>query len=330
MSRYSFEKTGLLISGTDTFKEATAEELKLLIAVLERDSFESMDEIAELAGISKARCASALALWQESGVIRPVEESFYGTKLVEEFSLSGASELDEPSAAEAAEQIRSKRLADLFCELAEMVGKPMLSPAEVKKLCALSSQYAVTEDYIAALAAYMNGQGELTVHKLVGRAMRLCEQGIDKVEELEIYISDKERERSEFFELRRALGIFGRKLSNSERKYFSKWLGEYGFSVEVVGEAYDITALNTGKADMRYMDKLLSDWHSEGCVSVLDCRARYERSRAEREAARTAGKTAAKPASSKKPALRFGDFDPEEALKKALSRSFPSETDKKE
>ena len=325
MSKYSFEHSGTLATDTETFAEATADELKLLVALLEKKSFDSVEQIASVAGISKPRCISAITLWKEAGVIKEVEESYYGNKLTDEFSTASLTELEEQSAKETAEVIRNKKLADLFVELAAMAGKPMLSPAEVKKVTALSSQYAVSEDYIAALAAHMSEESEFTVHKLVGRAMRLCERGVDTVEELEIYISDKERERSEFAELRRELGIRGRKLSKSESAYFKKWMHEYGFSVEIIGEAYDMTTLNIGRSDFRYMDKLVSDWYNEGCVTLADCLARSERVKSEMDS------KFAKPVTQKvkKETPRFNDVDPEEALKKALSRSFPFETENK-
>ena len=76
---------------------------------------------------------------------------------------------------------------------------------------------------------------------------------------------------------------------------------------------------------------MLSDWHSEGCISVSDCRSRSERARSERAAAGSGERAGVKkPSSTKKATPRFGDFDPEEALKRALSRSFPSETENKE
>jgi hypothetical protein len=72
---------------------------------------------------------------------------------------------------------------------------------------------------------------------------------------------------------------------------------------------------------------LLADWHNAGCKTVEECLTRYEevkRLRTEEEATKreTSGAKPKRARAEQKQKPRYGDFDPEAALKMALSRSF--------
>ena len=88
MIRYEFDFPKKA-SDTDEIREASAAELKVLVALIESGGSITDDELSDKLEVSKARVSAAIALWQESGVIAPREHgkevSFYGNKLTEEF-----------------------------------------------------------------------------------------------------------------------------------------------------------------------------------------------------------------------------------------------------
>lgn len=335
MKRYKFLKKA---SETAEFSEASSHELKLLVALFESGGVLDEDAFIEKSGISKARLSSALALWQEAGVIEPVSESepdgevsFYGNCVRDEFpERTILGELEEESGEEIARTIRSNKLAALFDECAALMHKTMLTPAEIRRISELSSQYELSEEYIALLAAHLNEENMLSVGILVKRAITLVGRGIANVEALAEYIANREREKSELYEYKRIFGIYDRSLSKTEREYLEKWSKEYGYGTEIVGMAYDITVLNTQKCSFRYMDKLLSDWHAASCKTLTECETRYEEYKRELDALaeEKRQKTEKRRVEKKKPEKRYGDFDPEEAFRMALARSFSdSDTD---
>lgn len=329
MTRYKFLKRA---TETEEFAEASLGEVKVLLALYESEGVCDEEKLTKSSGVSRARLTSALALWQEAGVIAPAEEgeyavsiSYFGSRVSEEFPervILG--ELEEESAADIAKTIRNNKLASLFDECAAMMHKTMLTPAEIRRISELSSQYELSEEYIALLAAHLNEENMLSVGILVKRAITLVGRGIANVDALAEYIEARETERGEISKYKSIFGIYDRSLSKSEREYIEKWSGEFCFGTEIVGMAYDITVLNTQKSSFKYIDKLLTDWHTAGCKTLADCERRYEERRLEleAEAEEKRAKTESRRGEKKKPKPRYGDFDPEEAFKIALARSF--------
>ena len=347
MTRYNFKFTDKRASGSEAFSEASEAELKVLVALLECGGVSDDEELLRICGVSRSRLAAAIALWQGEGVIEErgeeVEEGIsetvtktpYGNKVEEEFEERiFANQLYEETAIETANTIRNKNLASLMDECAKLMGKHMLSPLETKRIASLSMQYGLSEEYIAILASHLAEKGNLTVTMLINKAIKLSESDITTVDELDAYISEKERECGDFAELRRLLGIYDRRLSPTEEKHFRRWLYDFYFDTEMIAVSYDYTVNNTGKRSISYMDKLISDWHSAGCKSAAACRDRYEQVRAEQNKAAAEKKTAgtarvgySKPEREKP---RYGNFDPEEAFRIALARSFPEDENDKE
>lgn len=318
MPKINFRVDALSVIGNTAFAEASQEELRCLIALIELGgSVEDERELAGAAEISVARCKAALTFWEEAGAITPCGEPVVKQEFADRLVRG---EIDETPATVVADSIRNESLASMIDECATLMGQACLSNTEVKNITALYTQYSLSPEYIVTLAAHLADKGSLTVRKLCDEAIRLSGKGCDKVEALDAYIKEMEESSGAEWEFRRVLGIYGRNLSVSEKKYFKKWAEELGYSVAVVSEAYDIAVLNTksGRGDLRYMDSVLTAWHEAGCRTVSECRAKAEADRLTRES----DKKEKKYTKSQAETPRYGNFDIQKAFDDAVSRSF--------
>ena len=302
----------LNISSKDAFLDASREELRVLLVLIENGREDISDaEIAARAGISKARALSAAVFWEEAGVISKSEDTI--TYEFEQRLKDG--EIAPESSVKVAKTIRNEHLLPLITEC-ENIMKRSMNSTETKEIVALHTQYGLTDEYIATLASYIAKTKKLTPKSLVNKALKLVEREIDTVEALTLYIEERESESETEFAFRKLFGIQNRALSTSEKAYFAKWSREYGYFTSIVGEAYDIAVMSTRKASLSYVDKILKDWHDSGCKTLDECRARYDEEKTRRKAEITARKSA------QKPKERYGDFDVDDVFARAIERSY--------
>ncbi len=319
MSRVDYRIDRLSLIGNPSFTEASCEELRALLALIELSGrCEDVSVLADAAEISTARCKAALTLWEEAGVISKGDTPIIKDEFEDRLRRG---DIDEKPARVVAESIRDESLASMINECATLMGLACLPTADVKNITALHTQYSLSPDYIVELAAHLAARGVLTARRLCDEAIRLCGKGIDNVEGLQAYINDLENSSGAEWEYRRVLGIYGRNLSQSEKSYFKKWDEEFGYSVGVISEAYDIAVLNTrtGRGDLRYMDSILTGWHNAGCRTVADCREKAEADRLRRESEKGEQKKRTKTTPE---TPRYGNFDINEAFNNAVARSF--------
>ena len=340
----------------ESFSEATAEELRVLVVLMEAEGEAlTYKEIAARASVSAARARSATALWRADGVLdkEPVKiaekepamakaavketESRAKVNAADSSSASGAinnnednvkdefaerfsSDMYEERSVETAKTIRDGELSQLLDECAALLDKPALSTEEVKRITSVYSQLSLSAEYISTLALHLAQSGKFTATNLAKKAEGLAEKGIDSLEALCVYIEDAKSENGTDKEFRRLFGIWNRKLSRADREYFRRWSEDFGYSTEIVGEAYGIMTANnaSGGVSLKYIDTILTHWHEAGCKTVAQCRAEEERSRAEK-AEKNGGKIGRKKPEAKP---KFVDFDVEDAFQRALQRSY--------
>lgn len=320
MIEYTFKVRLNGITELDSFKEATKDEVKVLVAIASKQGEAlSVESIAGNLGLSVARVKSAIALFEESGVISKgdgfLAEVEYEFDLKEKISDTSKS---------SASSIRNNDLYELYCEM-ERIFEKTLEPREIARIESLYSVCGLSVEYILTLAAHLNDRRQnFTVESLVREAKNLHKKDITSLEELEIYLNEKSKEVAGEKEVSRELGIHNRALSASERKYFKKWLHEFCYSTVIIGEAYDIAVGATGKLSLAYMDSILTEWHSAGCKTLEECRARVSIRKQERaNKVNKSSKKSSKTAEAETP--KYADFNSEDALLRALERSYGDE-----
>lgn len=109
-----------------------------------------------------------------------------------------------------------------------------------------------------------------------------------------------------YFAIFKALGIQNRNPVKGETEIMDRWMGQWGFSMELILEACRRTVLQTGAASFPYTDKILQDWHEAKVHRLADLEAldASHKAKADRSAAK---KDAPQKNAASKP-NRFNDY----------------------
>lgn len=310
------------ITDFECFKEASKDELKILIAILaENGNPVSAEKLSEKLGISVPRVKACITLYTESGILTQCDD----IPLAEvEFEFE-PSEKDKRKAQdtkkEVARSIRENDLYEMNQDVERILGKT-LETREIERITSLYTKKGLCPEYILTLAAFLKDRRHtLTVEAIVREANKLIESGKDTLEELEIYIKEKNDEIAGEMEMRRLFGIYGRTLTKTEREHFHRWMHEYGYSANIIGEAYDVTVAAINKMSLPYIGSILKEWYDTGCKTIEECRARVNIRKATtpKKVNNTSQKTS-KNTTAETP--KYADFNSEDALMRALERSY--------
>lgn len=327
MSEYTFKVNTAALTSSDCFREASKEELKVLLAIICSKSDVSIEKLADTAGVSVPRTKAAITLFEECGIIaKDNSNGLFGEVIYEFENKKKTSDRVTESALEAAKSIRDNDLYELQRELEKLLGKT-LSTFEIGNLTALYTSSGLSPQYILLLASHLcEVKTTVKMTTIIRKAEELLSSEIDTLEELERYIEEKSKEVKGEAEMRTLLGIHGRTLTPTERKYFARWLHEFGYSSVIIGEAYDICVASTGNRSLKFMDTVLKAWHDGGCKTVDECRMQHEQHKENNKQKKpTNKKTTTKEAETPK----YAEFDSEDALMRALERSYGAADNKK-
>lgn len=304
------------LGGKNLLREASGDDLRVLLVLLEKGGLVSESELSDLVGCSVGRVRASLEYWIEGGILERTEETERRTA-----PLRSASELSSTSGEEIAEIISRRDLSSLIDEAQAIYGK-VFNTSEIAVIAGLSEQLELEDGYILLLLSYCIRRGKRSLRYAEKTAFALFEEGVDTLELLEEHIRRRELAASGIGVLRRMFGIGERALTKREEDAFTRWLAEYGYSTDCIGIAYDITVNTSGKASVAYADKILAKWYAAGCRTEEQIEELIAR-----EKQGFATKTPAKKEEKPRPD-GIGSFDTDEFFQRALERSYGPKGDK--
>ena len=94
-------------------------------------------------------------------------------------------------------------------------------------------------------------------------------EGIFTLDSAEEYLKALDAKRSAQGEIKSALQIRDRELSETQNRFVDGWIA-MGFGADAVGIAYDRTMVKTGKLAWEYIDTIMKNWHKKGIHTKRD------------------------------------------------------------
>jgi len=164
----------------------------------------------------------------------------------------------------------SHEFAELVQETQSLMGR-VLSGTELKILFGIYDHLALPPEVILMLVSHCMartakklGEGKRPSIRTIEReAYAWANREILTLELAEEHLKYLQRMDSETEKIKSAIGISGRDLSSTEKKYIESWVS-LGFGAEALAIAYDRTVLKTGKLQWKYMNSIVNSWHGKG------------------------------------------------------------------
>ncbi len=302
--------------GTKALAEASADDLRVLLYLVACNYACGVEEIAKGLGITLTRAAAGVEYWLTAEILIEGEAGEPTiTPITEEPLILG-------TAAEDAREISERRLKGCLDTCAEILGK-VLNPAEINLLVGVITNFGVSEAYLVTLLDFCaNRLGARGVKYMVKVATTLFHDGIRTDAALDAYIRRYEMVHSNEGQVRRLFGLGERSFTKREEEILGRWFTDYGYDMEIVGIAYDITVSTANRVGLAYTDKIIKSWHEVGLKTVAEIDAYLAKAKETRAApARRTKKT--EPSAGTAASFDVGNF-----FESALARSYGTEDDK--
>ena len=156
----------------------------------------------------------------------------------------------------------------LVQEAQNSLGK-IMSPDELLRLYGIYDALRIPPEVILQLITHCitesrgRGGGRMPSMRQIEKEAYIWErEGIFSLDRAEKYLKVLEMRKSARGEIKKALQIWDRELSETEKHYVDGWI-DMGFDSGAIGIAYDRTVVMTGRLVWGYMDKIMKSWHDK-------------------------------------------------------------------
>lgn len=286
---------------TEVLDRASLEDLRVLLTLCadselchdcEAEGWQ--ERVAERADCDPESVTAAVAFWRGAGILgagksRPkksaasVQETAPPAKVAPEPAqteeqastqpqprkVSRSPELPRYTTEELAALLESREDTLNFINECQRVWGKMFNSHEVNIMLGLVDYLGLEYDYVLSLLAYCSGSQERrgiqrSLRYVEKTAFALYDEGVQTIDALNEKIRQMDLMAEVEGQLRTLFGMGARALTPKEKKCFSAWLYDYGYGMEIIRMAYDITVDAKGAPNVSYMNSVLANWHKDG------------------------------------------------------------------
>lgn len=147
-------------------------------------------------------------------------------------------------------------ISELFF-IIETYLKHTLSSSDTNMVLYWLDELHFSTDLVEYLVEYCITKGHSSLRYMNKVALGWADAGIKTVDQAK---DDAAAHSQIYYSVMKALGITGRNLVDSEVSLINKWVGEYGFDIELVKAACSKTISAIQKPSFEYTDSILANW----------------------------------------------------------------------
>lgn len=266
-------------------KLSTEASLKVILYLLYHSGEEhTIESVSNALSVSEAEVSNAIEFWIDRGLLvsadgqmKPPEITTAASSVKTDEPVvsekpkprTAPSRAARPDSAFVAQLLKSDMgLRGLLEEAQTALNKP-LSSGDTAVIVMLYHTYGLPCEVIAMLIHYCVSVGKGNMRAIEKTGLLWSDKGVFTVEQAEQEI---ERAASGYQAWKHISSLFGiRSVGNptqSQIDHADRWLNTWGFSDEMLIEAYERCVNTKGEYNIRYINAILSRWYEKGIKSL--------------------------------------------------------------
>ena len=242
-------------------KLARGEHIKVLLYIMRNMSVNPDNaEIAAASGLSEYEVEEALLYWAGAGILLPDGRSAEKT----EIKAPAVKQNAKPDRADVARRgAEDEKIRYLLTETQMKLGRNLKSN-ESSTLVWLYDDLGLDVSLILMIVQYAAAHGKPRIGFIESTATDWVNRGIDTIAEADRELNKMAMSEQAWGIVCSSFGLEKRKPSKNELKLSLMWTDEWKMSREMLTAAYNACVDSISKFDMKYVSKILENWHEKG------------------------------------------------------------------
>lgn len=261
-------------------KLARGEHIKVLLYIMRNMSVNPDNaEIAAAAGLSEYEVEEALLYWAGAGILLPDGKSAEKA----EIKAPAVKQNAKPDRADVARRgAEDEKIRYLLTETQMKFGRNLKSN-ESSTLVWLYDDLGLDVSLILMIVQYAAAHGKPRIGFIESTATDWVNRGIDTIAEADRELNKMAMSEQAWGIVCSSFGLEKRKPSKNELKLSLMWTDEWKMSREMLTAAYNACVDSISKFDMKYVSKILENWHEKGYKTPDDIEEKKKNDNTESE-----------------------------------------------
>ena len=252
---------------------AHEEQLKVLLWVSRNGMFD-VDACAHDTGVQASDCVDALQYWVAAGVLNgsePIAVTPTVTQVPptpQKAKTAPRPKVHKPQLTDVVRRQQEDGEFDgLLVEVSARMGRP-LGNGDLETLLYLYESVGLPAAVILMVVGYAAQMERINIRYIEKVALDWADRGIVTMEAAEEHLCYLERCEQAVKRVQAVCELDKPLSTAAAMRAAEKWIFAWNIADEVLAEAYAVCKEKTGKFDVRYMDRVLENWQSQGADSA--------------------------------------------------------------
>ena len=261
-------------------KLARGEHIKVLLYIMRNMSVNPDNaEIAAAAGLSEYEVEEALLYWAGAGILLPDGRSAEKA----EIKAPAVKQNAKPDRADVARRgAEDEKIRYLLTETQMKLGRNLKSNESSTRVW-LYDDLGLDVSLILMIVQYAAAHGKPRIGFIESTATDWVNRGIDTIAEADRELNKMAMSEQAWGIVCSSFGLEKRKPSKNELKLSLMWTDEWKMSREMLTAAYNACVDSISKFDMKYVSKILENWHEKGYKTPDDIEEKKKNDNTESE-----------------------------------------------
>ena len=166
-------------------------------------------------------------------------------------------------------ELNNNSTKDMLQDIEKLLARP-LSSREIEIYIGWLSDFNFTPEIILLLIEYCVSKSKTDSRYIERVAISWHESNIRTLNDAQTFIKKYEDKWVNIRKILNYLGIKDADVMKPQEELLDKWFNTYNFPFEVICKACDICFERLNRAEFKYIDAILNNWHKEGIKTLED------------------------------------------------------------
>ena len=273
----------------DSILEADKNDLAVLSVLLlsaddESKATVSPAELSAMLDMTEESVGAAIKFWRGAGIlssVAPKNASENNVKISRSAHRDGVLETNpeiDYNTEALVGLLEKKKVTSEFIDEAQRIFGKTFNAYDSNIAAGLIERLGFEPEAVLAILAYCSERGKKTMRYAEKLAISFYDEDITTSDAVYDKIRKIEKNAIVIEQIKKLFGVGERALSSTEKKLFEHWINDYGYDIEIIRRAYDITIDNAHEPEPKYTNGVLTKWYEAGIKMPEDI-DKYEEQR---------------------------------------------------
>lgn len=229
----------------------------------------SSEIMSRMLNLLESDIMNALHYWNEEGILKLAPIDKLGNYSIDFLPLDSDKAIESEEDESILNALTEPDITSMLKDVEKILART-LNYKEMQICIEWNKSFSFSPELITILVEYCSSKEKVNFRYMDAVASAWNQKGVKSISEAQTVIAKEEDKWKKIREILKYLGIKNTDIMKPQEDMLEKWLYIFNFKVEIIQKACDRCFQRLNRADFKYIDSILTDWHKNKISTIAE------------------------------------------------------------